>query len=103
MQCPSSSSVLEESFAANRPRRCSGDKSHRRDRSVQRLRGIGLHECESFEHGAPTLQEHLETFGHGYEDWVAGSTDVVPDVKAHRITVVRCDRFDDYTTTSYEV
>jgi len=55
-------------------------------------------------HDAAYLQEHFETlvpFGH--ENGCGGFGDVVLDVTAHKITLERNDRFEDYTTATYEV
>jgi hypothetical protein len=61
-------------------------------------------ECESVEYEAPHLQEHFEALiPFGYEDGCGGFGDVVLNVKARTITVERNDRFEDYTTTTYEV
>jgi hypothetical protein len=55
-------------------------------------------------HDAAYLQEHFETLvPFGYENDCGGFGDVVLDVAAHKITVQRNDRFEDYTTTTYEV
>jgi len=53
---------------------------------------------------ASHLQEHLEILvPFGYENDCGGFGDVVLDVAERKITVERNDRFEDYTTTSYEV
>jgi hypothetical protein len=53
---------------------------------------------------ASHLQDHFEAFVPlGYEDNCGGFGDVVLDVAARKITVERNDRFEDYTTTTYEV
>jgi hypothetical protein len=50
------------------------------------------------------LQEFFEALvPYGYEDGCGGFGDVVLDVRARKITVERNDRFEDYSTTSYEV
>jgi hypothetical protein len=50
------------------------------------------------------LQEHFETLiPYGYEDGCGGFGDVILNVKTRKITVERNDRFEDYTTSSYEV
>ncbi len=55
-------------------------------------------------HDAAYLQEHFETLvPFGYENDCGGFGDVVLDVGARKITVERNDRFEDYTTTTYEV
>jgi len=55
-------------------------------------------------HDAAYLQEHFESLvPMGYENDCGGFGDVVLDVAAGKITVERNDRFEDYTTSSYEV
>ena len=55
-------------------------------------------------HDAAYLQEHFETLvPMGYENDCGGFGDVVLDVAARKITVERNDRFEDYTTSTYEV
>jgi hypothetical protein len=50
------------------------------------------------------LQEHFEALvPFGYENDCGGFGDVVLDVAARKVTVERNDRFEDYTTTTYEV
>jgi Family of unknown function (DUF6878) len=61
-------------------------------------------EHEPIKHNASHLQEHFEAMvPFGYENDCAGFGDVVFDVTARKITVERNDRFEDYTTTTYEV
>jgi hypothetical protein len=53
---------------------------------------------------AAYLQEHFETLvPMGYENDCGGFGDVVLDVAARKITIERNDRFEDYTTSTYEV
>jgi uncharacterized protein DUF6878 len=55
-------------------------------------------------HDAAYLQEHFETLvPMGYENDCGGFGDVVLDGAAGKITVERNDRFEDYTTNTYEV
>jgi hypothetical protein len=50
------------------------------------------------------LEEHFETLvPFGYENDCVGFGDVVLDVAARKIRVERNDRFEDYTTSTYEV
>lgn len=50
------------------------------------------------------LQEHFEALvPYGYENDCGGFGDVILNVKTRKITVERNDRFEDYTTSSYEV
>src|SRR4051812_30899980 len=59
---------------------------------------------EPFKQDASHLQEHFEALvPFGYENDCGGFGDVVFDVTARKITVERNDRFQDYTTTTYEV
>jgi len=61
-------------------------------------------ECESVTHDASHLQEHFEALvPYGYENDAGGFGDVVLDVRKHKIIVERNDRFEDYSTTTYEV
>lgn len=61
-------------------------------------------EHKPVEHDAASLQEHFETLvPMGYEDNCGGFGDVVLDVPARKITIERNDRFEDYTTSTYEV
>jgi hypothetical protein len=53
---------------------------------------------------ASHLQEHFEALvPFGYENDCGGFGDVVLNVSARKLTVERNDRFEDYTTTTYEV
>jgi hypothetical protein len=55
-------------------------------------------------HDAAYLQDHFETLvPFGYENDCGVFGDVVLDVGARKITVEPNDRFEDYTTSSYEV
>ena len=50
------------------------------------------------------LREHFEVLvPYGYEDGCGGFGDVILNVKTRKITVERNDRFEDYTTSIYEV
>ena len=61
-------------------------------------------EHEPVKHDASHLQEHFEALvPFGYENDCGGFGDVVLDVTARKVTVERNDRFEDYTTTTYEV
>jgi len=61
-------------------------------------------EHESVEHDASHLQEFLETLvPYGYENDCGGFGDVVLDVDARKITIERNDRFEDYSTSTYEI
>jgi hypothetical protein len=61
-------------------------------------------EQEPIVYDATYLQEHFEALvPFGYEDDCGGFGDVVLDVVARKITIERNDRFEDYTTSTYEV
>jgi hypothetical protein len=61
-------------------------------------------ECEHVAHDAAHLQEHFEALvPYGYENDAGGFGDVVLDVRKREIIVERNDRFEDYSTTNYEV
>jgi hypothetical protein len=61
-------------------------------------------EHEPIRYNAAQLQEHFEALvPFGYENDCGGFGDVVLDVNARKISVERNDRFEDYTTTTYEV
>lgn len=55
-------------------------------------------------HDAAYLQEYFEALVPlGYENDCGGFGDVVLDVGARKLTVERNDRFEDYTTSTYEI
>jgi hypothetical protein len=61
-------------------------------------------EHEPIKRDASRLQEHFEDLVPlGYENDCGGFGDVILDVTARKLTVERNDRFEDYTTTTYEV
>jgi hypothetical protein len=61
-------------------------------------------EHESVRYDASYLQEYFEVLvPFGYEIDCGGFGDVVLDVSARKVTVERNDRFEDYTTSRYEV
>jgi hypothetical protein len=61
-------------------------------------------EHDPVKHDASDLQEHFEALvPFGYENECGGFGDVILDVDARKLTVERNDRFEDYTTTTYEV
>ena len=61
-------------------------------------------ECEALAHDASHLQEHFEALvPSGDENDAGGFGDVVLDVRKRKITVERNDRFEVYSTTTYEV
>jgi hypothetical protein len=61
-------------------------------------------EHEPVQYDASHLQPPLEALvPWGYENDCGGFGDVVLDVNARKLTVERNDRFEDYTTSAYEV
>jgi hypothetical protein len=61
-------------------------------------------EHEPINQDVTRLQEYFEALvPFGYENDCGGFGDVVLDVCARKLTVERNDRFEDYTTTTYEV
>jgi hypothetical protein len=61
-------------------------------------------EHEPVAHDAAYLQEPFETLvPMGYENDCGGFGDVVLDVAARKTTVERNDRFEVYTTSTYEI
>ena len=61
-------------------------------------------DSQPIEHDVSHLQQHFEALvPFGYENDCGGFGDVVLDVEARRISVERNDRFEDYSTTTYEV
>lgn len=61
-------------------------------------------ECKPVAYDASHLREHFEGLvPYGYENDAGGFGDVVLDVRKRKITVERNDRFEDYSTTTYEV
>jgi hypothetical protein len=62
------------------------------------------YERKPLEHDASRLQDHFDALvPYGYENNCGGFGDVVLDVRARKISVEHNDRFEDYTTTTYEV
>jgi hypothetical protein len=61
-------------------------------------------EREPVKYDASHLQEHFEALvPFGFENDCGGFGDVVLNVSTRKLTVERNDRFEDYTTTTYEV
>jgi len=61
-------------------------------------------EHEPVKYDGSHMQEHFEALvPFGYENDCGGFGDVVLDVAARKVTVERNDRFEDYTTSTYEV
>jgi len=61
-------------------------------------------EDEPINHDVSHLQDHFDALvPFGYENDCGGFGDVVLDVNARKLTIERNDRFEDYTTSTYEV
>jgi hypothetical protein len=66
--------------------------------------GYAWGEHEPINYDVSPLQEHFEALvPFGYENDCGGFGDVVLDVTDRKLTVERNDRFEDYTTSTYEV
>ncbi len=82
----------------------SGDEGVSEDIKCYATEDYAYEESEVQEANVSYLQEHFETLvPYGYEDGCGGFGDVILNVKTRKITVERNDRFEDYTTSSYEV
>ena len=82
----------------------SGDEGVSEDIKCYATEDYAYEESEVHEVNFSYLQEHFEMLvPYGYEDGCGGFGDVILNVKTRKITVERNDRFEDYTTSSYEV
>ena len=82
----------------------SGDEGVNEDIKCYAIEDYAYEESEIQEAHLSCLQEHFETLvPYGYENGCGGFGDVILNVKTCKITVERSDRFEDYTTSSYEV
>ena len=82
----------------------SGDEGVNEDIKCYATEDYAYEESEVQNANFSYLQEHFETLvPYGYEDGCGGFGDVILNVKTRKITVERNDRFEDYTTSSYEV
>jgi hypothetical protein len=82
----------------------SGDEGVNEDIKCYATEDYAYEESEVREANFSYLQEHFETLvPYGYENDCGGFGDVILNVKTHKITVERNDRFEDYTTSNYEV
>ncbi len=82
----------------------SGDDGAAEDVKCYDSEVYAYEECEQVAHDASDLQEHFEALvPYGYENDAGGFGDVVLDARKRTITVERNDRFEDYSTTTYEV
>ena len=82
----------------------SGDEGVSEDIKCYATEDYAYEESEVQDSNFSHLQEHFETHvPYGYEDGCGGFGDVILNVKTRKITVERNDRFEDYTTSMYEV
>jgi hypothetical protein len=82
----------------------SGDEGVNEDIKCYATEDYAHEESEVQAANFSNLQEHFETLvPYGYEDGCGGFGDVILNVKTRKIRVERNDRFEDYTTSSYEV
>ena len=82
----------------------SGDEGVNEDIKCYATEDYAYEETEVQDANFSKLQEHFETLvPYGYEDGCGGFGDVILNVKTRKITVERNDRFEDYTTSTYEV
>src|SRR5208282_4402847 len=82
----------------------SGDEGVNEDIKCYATEDYAYEESEVQGGNFSNLQEHFETLvPYGYEDGCGGFGDVILNVKTRKITVERSDRFEDYTTSNYEV
>jgi hypothetical protein len=82
----------------------SGDEGVNEDIKCYATEDYAYEESEVQEVNFSYLQEHFEALvPYGYENNCGGFGDVILNVKTRTITVERNDRFEDYTTSNYEV
>ena len=82
----------------------SGDEGVNEDIKCYATEDYAYEETEVQDANFSHMQEHFETLvPYGYENGCGGLGDVILNVKTRKITVERNDRFEDYTTSSYEV
>jgi hypothetical protein len=82
----------------------SGDQGVNEDIKCYATEDYAYEESQAQGTNFSCLQEHFEELvPYGYENDCGGFGDVILNVKTRKITVERNDRFEDYTTSSYEV
>ena len=82
----------------------SGDEGVNEDIKCYATENYAYEKSEVQESDFSHLQEHFEALvPYGYENDCGGFGDVILNVKTRKITVERNDRFEDFTTSSYEV
>jgi hypothetical protein len=81
-----------------------GDEGSTEDVKCYAGDGYAWGEHEPIDYDVSPLQEYFEALvPFGYENDCGGFGDVVLDVSARKLTIERNDRFEDYTTSTYEV
>src|ERR1700687_6154195 len=82
----------------------SGDECVNEDIRCDATEDYANEETEVQDANFSNLQEHFEALvPYGYEDGCGGFGDVILNVTTRKITVERNARFEDYTTSTYEV
>ena len=82
----------------------SGDEGVSEDIKCYATEDYAYEESEVQDANFSYLQERFETLvPYGYENGCGGFGDMILNVKTRKITVERNDRFEDYTTSNYEV
>jgi hypothetical protein len=82
----------------------SGDEGINEDIKCYSSDSYDSNESDPVAHDASELQEHFEALvPYGYEIGCGGFGEVVFEVRSGKITITRNDRFEDYSTNSYEV
>lgn len=82
----------------------SGDQGVNEDIKCYTTEDYVYEESEARENNFSCLQEPFEELvPYGYENDCGGFGDVILNVKTRKITVERNDRFEDYSTSSYEI
>jgi hypothetical protein len=82
----------------------SGDEGVNEDIKCYATEDYAYEESEAQETNFSCLQEHFEALvPYGYENDCGGFGDVLLNVKTRKLTVERNDRFEDYTTSTFEV
>jgi hypothetical protein len=82
----------------------SGDEGVNEDIKCYATEDYAYEESEVQDANFSHMKEHFETLvPYGYENGCGGFGDVILNVKTRKITVERSNRFEDYTTSNYEV
>jgi hypothetical protein len=82
----------------------SGDEGVSEDIKCYATEDYAHEESEVQDANFSHMQEHFEALvPYGYENDCGGFGDVILNVTTRKITVERNDRFEDYTTSNYEI